>query len=84
VRALIIAFFIAFTGPPAVAQPERLPQQSRSEQQIQDINRSLTVQQRELRQEQQTQFELNQLRGEIRRENMFSVPGRCAPGAISC
>ncbi len=83
-RALIVAFFVVAPAAPALAQPERLPAQSRSEQQIQDINRSLAVQQRELRQEQQTQFEINQLRGEIRRENMFGSPGRCAPGAISC
>jgi TolA-binding protein len=84
VRALIVAIFITAIAAPALAQPERLPAQSRSEQQIQDINRSLAVQQRELRQEQQTQFEINQLRGEIRRESMFGSPGRCAPGAISC
>jgi hypothetical protein len=84
VRALIIALILAFTAAPALAQLEPLPRQSRSERQLQEINRSLTVQQRDLRQDHQSQFEINQLRGRIQRENMFDVPGRCAPGSIRC
>jgi hypothetical protein len=82
VRALIVAIFITAIAAPALAQPERLPAQSRSEQQIQDINRSLAVQQRELRQEQQTQFEINQLRNQFQQQQSQPIRPGCAIGTI--
>jgi len=85
-RTLIIALTLgAFIAAPALAQVERLPSQSRSERQVNEINRSLTVQQRETRQNQQTQFEINQLRGQIQRDSLFPPAGRiCAPGQTNC
>jgi Spy/CpxP family protein refolding chaperone len=75
---------------PAVAQVERLPEQSRAERQSQDINRSIVRQQQILRENQQTQFEINQLRGEVQRNYQFpsmtgpGAGGGCAPGSIGC
>jgi hypothetical protein len=84
-RSPIIVFAMLLTAGPAFAQVERLPSQSRAERQVNDINRSLAIQQQELRQNQQTQFEINQLRGQIQRETLFPPPGRtCAPGQINC
>ena len=84
-RPILIAFSLAATITPALAQVERLPEQSRSERQVIDIGRSLTIQQQNLRQNQQTQFEINQLRGEIQRDTTFPPAGRiCAPGQINC
>jgi hypothetical protein len=84
-RSLLTFSCLAILAVPALAQVERLPAQSRQERQVNEINRSLTIQQQELRQNQQTQFEINQLRGEVRRDGMFPPPGRiCAPGQINC
>lgn len=84
-RTLILALAFAVTTAPALAQVERLPLESRSERQVDDINRSLTIQQRDLRQNQQTQFEINQLRGQIQRDSLSPPAGRiCAPGQINC
>ena len=84
-RTLSIAFTLALMTAPALAEVERLPERSRSERQVDDINRSLTIQQQNLRQNQQTQFEINQLRGAIQRDTMFPPAGRiCAPGQINC
>ena len=83
-RALVIAVTCVLAAAPAAAQVERLPEQSRAERQAESLNQAMRLQQMQTRQSQQTQFEINQLRGEIRRENMFGSPGRCAPGAISC
>jgi hypothetical protein len=84
-RTVSIALTLALLTAPALAQVDRLPQQSRSERQVNEINRSLTIQQQDLRQNQQTQFEINQLRGQIQRDTMFPPAGRiCAPGQINC
>ncbi len=87
-RALVLAAFAASLAVPALAQTERLPLRSRAERQVDDINRSLGIQGRELRQDQQTQFEINQLRGDIQRSREFPAmtgPGAgrgCPPGSI--
>lgn len=88
-RALLLAALAAASTAclPAVAQTQRLPLNSRSERQVQDINRSLQQQQRDLRQDQQTQFEINQLRGQIE-QNQIIAPriggGNCPAGSIGC
>ena len=75
---------------PALAQVERLPQPSRAERQAEDINRAMQRQQLQMRENQQTQFEINQLRGEVQRGQQFPVmtgPGTgrgCPPGSIGC
>jgi flavin-dependent dehydrogenase len=68
---------------PAAAQVERLPEQSRAERQVDDLNRAMVRQGMQTRQNQQTQFEINQLRGEIQRSQQFPrMTGPCVPGAV--
>ena len=78
----------ALVAAPASAQVERLPEQSRAERQVEDLNRAMTRQGMQTRQNQQTQFEVNQLRGEIQRSQQFPImtgPGAgCPPGSIGC
>ena len=72
---------------PGSAQVERLPTVSRAERQLDSINSSLQSQQQLRRAEQQSQFEINQLRTQIQRDQTFPVPGStrvCAPGQIGC
>ncbi len=76
-------FLLALAHTGASAQTERLPLTSRSERQVEDINRSLRQQQRGVSENQQTQFEINQLRGEIQRSQQF--PRMTGPGcAYGC
>jgi len=87
-RALtIVTLTAALLATPAAAQVERLPEQSRAERQVEDINRAITRQQMRTRDSQQTQFEINQLRGEIQRSQQFptglSYSG-CPRGSIGC
>ena len=90
-RVLVVAGLI---GPllvaPASAQVERLPEQSRAERQADDINRAIVRQQLQTRENQQTQFEINQLRQELQQSRQFPImtgPGAgsgCPPGSIGC
>ena len=74
-RAAIILTVVAGLLAPALATASlaqnRLPRRSPSEQQVDEINRSLTRKQQRLSVEQQNQIETNQLRGEINRRNTF-------------
>ena len=79
-RALILAAVAASLAAPALAQTERLPQRSRAERQVEDINRSLQIQGRELRQDQQFQFEVNQLRN----QSAIGGPSRPIGGSPGC
>ena len=88
-RVPVVASLIgALLVGPAFAQVERLPEQSRAERQAEDINRSMQRQQLQMRENQQTQFEINQLRGDIQRSREFPTmtgPGAgrgCPPGSI--
>jgi hypothetical protein len=86
-RALILAAVAAALALPAVAQTERLPLRSRSERQVDDINRSIGIQGRELRQDQQTQFEINQLRNQpVIGAPAYTIRGSrgCPPTSIGC
>ena len=72
---------------PAAAQVERLPERCRAERQVEDLNRAMMRQQMQTRQNQQTQFEINQLRGELQRSQQFPQmigpgPTGCAPGSL--
>ena len=85
-RTLILAGAACLLLNPAFAQ-SRLPRMSPSEQQVLDINRSLQRHQRDLAVQQQSEFELNQLRQSLHRHQTF--PDRtfgaiCAPGQIGC
>jgi len=86
-RAFVIALVLSAAGAPALAQIERLPAMSRSERQVIETNRAIQQQQRDLRQDQQTQFEINQLRN----QPVIGGPanpiggGRfCPPSAMGC
>jgi hypothetical protein len=89
-RALTSAGLIAAAlAGPAAAQVEPLPQPSRAERQVDDSNRAIVRQQQLLRENQQTQFEVNQLRSQMQRNQQFppmTGPGTagCMPGAIRC
>ena len=86
-RALVIAMIGVLAAAPAAAQVERLPEQSRAERQVEDLNRAMMRQQMQTRQNQQTQFEINQLRGEIQRSQQFPTGpglGGCPRGSIGC
>ena len=86
-RALVLAASAASLAVPALAQTERLPLRSRAERQVDDINRSLGIQGRELRQDQQRQFEINQLRNQpaIGGPAYPIGPSRgCPPTSIGC
>ncbi len=90
-RALPIATLIgALLMTPALAQVERLPEQSRAERQAQDINRAIVRQQQITRDNQQTQFEVNQLRNELQQSRQFppvtgpSAVGGCPRGSVGC
>ena len=81
-RALVILALACSAAAPALGQ-------TRAEQQIRDINRSIELQQRDLGQQQNNQFEANQLRQDLSRQrntpNLQIRPGRiCAPGQINC
>ncbi len=79
---------LAAAATPALAQV--LPRESPSERQLRSTNQSITIDQRLRSRDAQTQFEINQLRGDIERRSTFpsmTGPGvnpGCPPGAIGC
>ena len=86
-RAFLMALVLSAAGAPALAQIERLPAMSRSERQVIETNRAIQQQQRDLRQDQQTQFEINQLRNQpaIGGPAYPIGPSRgCPPTSIGC
>jgi hypothetical protein len=89
-RAVILGLCLAGLCGTAVAQTQRLPRQSRSEREVQEINRDLQRQQRNLGVQQQNQFETNQLRQELNRQQNFppvvvpTIPRACPPGSVGC
>ena len=66
---LVIALLVAASASSALAQGT-----GRSEQQVNQINRSIETRQQNLQNSQQNQFENNQLRGEIQRQNSIPPP----------
>lgn len=71
---MIIAWLgVVVAVAPSWAQAERLPLTSRSEAYLNEINRSIAIQQQLRAYSQQTQFEVNQLRNEIRRSRQFPL-----------
>ena len=83
-RALILAAAAATFALPALAQTERLPSRSRAERQVDDINRSIQLQGRDLRQDQQFQFEINQLRNQPSIGRPIGGNPGCPPTSIGC
>ena len=80
-RAFVMALVLS-AGAPALAQIERLPAMSRSERQVIETNRAIQQQQRDLRQDQQTQFEINQLRNQFQQQQSQPIRPGCAIGTI--
>ena len=74
----------------AASAQTRLPLRTPAERQVDDINRSLMRQERNLQQYQQNQFDMNSLRNEMQRNSQPpppvvgppSVP--CPAGSIGC
>ena len=85
-RAAILTATVLLLASGATLAQTRLPRVNPTEQQVQEINRAIQRQQRGLVDEQQRQFEINQLRQELNRQQTFpSMIGRgCAPGRIAC
>jgi hypothetical protein len=81
-RAFLMALVLSAAGAPALAQIERLPAMSRSERQVIETNRAIQQQQRDLRQDQQTQFEINQLRNQFQQQQSQPIRPGCAIGTI--
>lgn len=85
-RALVAAVIFASVVLPAQAQQE-LPLTSRSEQHVRGINRSIQQGEQLRRIEQQNQFEQNQIRQRLDRQQTFSNPSPprfrgCPAGSI--
>jgi hypothetical protein len=80
-RALATGVLI-LAAAPALAQTERLPAMSRSERQVLETNRALEFQQQDVRQNQQTQFEINQLRNQLQQQQAQPIRPPCAIGAV--
>ena len=79
----LILLALAFTvASPALAQIERLPAMSRSERQVIETNRTFQAQQQYLRQDQQTQFEINQLRNQFQQQQVQPIRPGCQIGTI--
>ncbi len=76
-----VTLVLALTGP-ANSQTERLPAMSRSERQVIETNRAFQAQQQNLRQDQQTQFEINQLRNQFQQQQVQPIRPGCAIGTI--
>jgi hypothetical protein len=82
-RPLAFALILAAAAGPALAQTERLPAMSRSERQVIETNRDFQAQQQNLRQDQQTQFEVNQLRNQLQQQQSQPIRPGCAIG-VAC
>lgn len=81
---LAAAYAAAYAGP-AAAQLEPRPATSPAERQLIETERALAIQQRQRALSQQNQFEINALRDQLQREQLFPPPGRgCPTGAVAC
>ncbi|MDJ1158589.1 hypothetical protein QNA08_10115 [Chelatococcus sp. SYSU_G07232] len=73
---------------PPVAWAQVPGETTRSERQINELNRSMSRQQQNLQQNQQFQFEIDQLRQQQQRNQQFPPSIRssptCPPGSIGC
>jgi hypothetical protein len=88
-RTLILSVALALLPLQAVLAQTRLPRNNPVEQQVIESSRQVQRHQRNLAEQQQTQFEINQLRQNLNREQLFPPTtggiGRiCAPGQIGC
>jgi hypothetical protein len=88
-RAIAAALCLSFAVASVAEAQTRLPRKTRSERQVEDINRNLQQEQRLRGIEQQIQTDKNQIRQNIDRQRMFdnspsTFRPRCPRGAIGC
>ena len=87
-RCLGLAAALALLPAAASAQTSFHDQPGRIERELRDTNRSMMQQQRDTQTQQQTQFEVNQLRERQRAPGRIEVPigggARCPGGAAIC
>jgi TolA-binding protein len=88
-RAIAAALCLSFLMASVAEAQTRLPRKTRSERQVEDINRSLQQEQRVRGIEQQIQTNNNQIRQSIDRQRTLdnspsSFRSRCPAGAIGC
>lgn len=74
---------------PVEAQPERLPRKSRSQRQVEELNRNMQQDRRIQSLEQDFRLKSGQIRQDIERQRLFSNPPitspyRCPPSAVRC
>ena len=72
--ALIMGFALGAVGSAASAQIQQLPETSRSEAQVNSLNRSMMQQQQGRAVSQQNQFDTNSLHSEIRAAPVLPQP----------
>jgi len=88
-RTLLILAAVMAVALPASAQT-RLPRTSPAERQVDDINRSISREQRSLQVQQQNQINNNQIRQSIDRQQMYTRPSSpfrnssCPAGSVGC
>ncbi len=86
--AVVLSFAMPLARP--VDAQTRLPRKSPAERKTDQINRNLRQEELLLRSEQQYQFENNQIRQGIDRQQLFTRPSsparinNCPPGSIGC
>ena len=88
-RAIAAALCLSFALVSVAEAQTRLPRKTRSERQVEDINRTLQQEQHVRGIEQQIQTNNNQIRQNIDRQRTFdNAPStfrpRCPPTAIGC
>ncbi|MET0531437.1 hypothetical protein [Microvirga sp. P5_D2] len=88
-RVLTAALCLSFVMASLAEAQTRLPRTTRSERQVDDINRNLQQEQRVRGIEQQIQTDNNQIRQNIDRQRTFdnspsTFRPRCPPSAIGC
>ena len=88
-RTLILLMALSLLPVPAALAQRRLPRNNPVEREVIESSRQIQREQRSLGQEQQVQFEINQLRQSLGREQLFPPTtggfGRvCPPSRVGC
>ena len=89
-RTVILFVALSLLPVEAALAQRRLPRNNPVEREVIESNRQVQREQRALRDQQQNQFEINQLRQSLGREQLFpprpigGVGRICAPGQVGC
>ena len=87
-RALILLMAFSILPVPAALAQTRLPRNNPVEREVIESSRQIQREQRALGQQQQNQFEINQLRQSLGREQLFPPAGGfgrvCPPSQVGC